>query len=401
MALLGGLGVGTRGWTASQPDRVPLATVAETALASGFTVTGRVGSAQRARVGARVQGRVVERRVDRGARVGRGEVLAVLAADAEEADIAEARAAVAEARARLAELRAGPLAEEILMAEARLRAAEVEAGLAERNSARLRDLFQQGFIAAQQAEEGEARAATAAHEAHRARQALELLRRGPRPEALEAAEMKLRARQARLRRMEAAHAELTIRSPLAGTVIERSIEPGETVVAGQGLFLVGATDPAHLEVRADVEEGLMGQVRLGQRVLFLPDGASRALEGRVGEIAPGVDGSKGTVEIKVRPLRAGDARALRPGTTGHLTVITAEQQGALVVPRGAVWSDGRGQWAVRVRGGRAERVPLRAGIEADGRVQVLDGLRAGDQVVAVRPQQIPPGRALRAASDGP
>lgn len=98
-----------------------------------------------------------------------------------------------------------------------------------------------------------------------------------------AAESDVRSAQAAEQQVKAEAAYLTIRSPLAGVVISRSVEPGAVVASGRTLLTL--LDPATVYLRGFMPQGDIGRVRLGQRArIFLDSDPSRPLAARVAEV---------------------------------------------------------------------------------------------------------------------
>ncbi|CAK6693257.1 p-hydroxybenzoic acid efflux pump subunit AaeA [Synechococcus sp. CBW1107] len=97
------------------------------------------------------------------------------------------------------------------------------------------------------------------------------------------AESDVRSAQAAEQQVKAEAAYLTIRSPLAGVVISRSVEPGAVVASGRTLLTL--LDPATVYLRGFIPQGDIGRVRLGQRArIFLDSDPSRPLAARVAEV---------------------------------------------------------------------------------------------------------------------
>jgi HlyD family secretion protein len=109
-------------------------------------------------------------------------------------------------------------------------------------------------------------------------------------------------------------------------------------------------------------------------------------------IAPAVDLSRGTVEVK---LDVPDPPPfLRPDMTVSVNVEVGRDPQALVVPTAALRDAGSDPWVMAVRGGRAVRVPVRLGLRGDGAVQVLEGLSPGEPVLAAS-AAVAPGARVR------
>ncbi len=334
--------------------------------------TGRAASLSRVQVGAEIAGLVLERRVMEGDRVEEGDVLVVLRARDLEARRDEARAALDSLRQA-----------ERPDAEARLdqaRAARVQAG---RDLARRRDLGREQLVSRESVEQA-AQAEVAARAAERqARVALDALARGG---ALEAQVSE------RLQAAEAELARAVIRSPVTGTVLVRNVEPGDTVTPGDVMLEIARDAPG--EILLPLDEKNLARLEVGQSATCIADAfPDRPFQATVHHVAPGIDPARGTVDVRLRIEPGVDF--VRADMTVTATILTGRREQAVVVPDDALIgsSDGSDRAEVlRVRGGRVERVPVRLGLRGLGASEVVDGVAAGDQLLAagaLEPAAIP------------
>src|SRR5690606_21963710 len=104
---------------------------------------------------------------------------------------------------------------------------------------------------------------------------------------------------------------------------------------------------------------------------------------KVHHIAPGIDPSRGTVDVRLR--LEPEAGFVRQDMTVTATILTGRRDGALTIPNDALL-DARGgadqATVLRVRDGRVQRTPVRLGVRGLAMSEALEGLRAGDHVVA-------------------
>ncbi len=191
-----------------------------------------------------------------------------------------------------------------------------------------------------------------------------------------------------------------VRSPISGTVL-RVFAPDEGVLPG-GARLLELGDLTDLEVEADVLTREAVRVEPGQRVLLDEWGGERVLDGRVRRVEPaaftkpsalGVEEQRVWVRIDLVSPPTERAR-LGQGFRVGVRIVVDEVADALRAPLGALFRDGEA-WAVfRFAGGRAELARVRTG-RSDGRfVEVLEGLVAGDVVVAYPSDRVAAGVAL-------
>jgi Cu(I)/Ag(I) efflux system membrane fusion protein/cobalt-zinc-cadmium efflux system membrane fusion protein len=183
-----------------------------------------------------------------------------------------------------------------------------------------------------------------------------------------------------LQSLERAPRTVTLRSPAAGFLVEKRVNAGSYAPAGEVLLRIA--DLSRLWLDARVFDADLPHVSLGQRALVTIDGAGGAPRAAsVVLIQPRIDPATRSATVRLE-LDNADL-ALRSGmyATALFEVEVAPQ--ALVVPREAVIDTGLRQLAfVALGGGRFEPREVALGEEGDGgRVQVLSGLAAGEELV--------------------
>jgi len=364
--------------------RVPVWEAEKRELVQRVVASGRVLAPARIQLGSVVVGRVTRVAVEKGDRVKAGQVL-VLLDDAEaRAALAQARSAVAQAAARLEQVEvvsAQVTSQAVRQAELRLEQAEVkltrnrtlaEAGSVSRSD--LDDALQARDLAASQLATARIQASAAAGGADRRA-------------VLAALEQARGAEQAAAARLD----QLQIRSPSDGVVTERDAEPGDVVQPGRTLLVVARDGPTQLSVLPD--EKNLAFLAIGQAATASVDAFPDTIfPARVAYIAPAVDLSRGTVEVKLDV--ADPPPFLRPDMTVSVNVEVGRDPAALVVPAAAVRDAGTDPWALVVRDGRTVRQPVKLGMRGEGTVQVLSGLVPGEVVVAPS-STVGPGARVR------
>jgi HlyD family secretion protein len=221
--------------------------------------------------------------------------LAKLEAGSRPEEIAEAQAAASQAKARQQELENGSRPQEIAAAEAAYHSARADAKRLADDLDRYSGLYKKQLVSTQQYEAARTASQMANARERQAKEQLDLLREGPRKEEIAQARdayrraeqqytlVKIGPRredtdQARARLDQAreslgiAETRLgyaTLRSPMSGFVLSKSIEPGEYVSAGTPIVTVADLENAWL--RAYVNETDLGRVKLGQRVRATTD----------------------------------------------------------------------------------------------------------------------------------
>ena len=175
--------------------------------------------------------------------------------------------------------------------------------------------------------------------------------------------------------------DVVVRAPVDGTVIARSVNPGQVVGAAQELFVV--TDLRTVWVIGDLYEKDFASVRVGSpATMAIPARPKTVLNGRVAYIDPRVDQATRTAKVRVEVLNRG--MELRLGMYVTLDFRTGAGERSIVVPREAVQAVGeRSVVYVPVEGddGRFAERPVKLGAAVGELVQVLEGVKAGERVV--------------------
>ena len=176
--------------------------------------------------------------------------------------------------------------------------------------------------------------------------------------------------------------ETMINAPLSGTIIQRRIGPGQYVTTGGSdpSYVIG--DLSKVWLVAQLREPDSTKITLGElvrfRVLAFPD---RIFEARVNFIGSSVDPT--TRRINVRAEVDNAQRLLKPEMYASVRIVTERDDAFLSVPRAAVISEGdRASVWVLGEGNAVESRRIRPGIVSGGNVEVLDGLKEGERVIA-------------------
>lgn len=198
----------------------------------------------------------------------------------------------------------------------------------------------------------------------------------------DAAEAAYRSASARMVQAEAAVAAAraalqyaTVRSPVKGVVVERFVQPGDLAVAGKPL--VRLYDANALRVSLQVPEELVRAVKVGMPLTVHVDATGEDISTKVDEIVPTADPNSRSFLVRASLPSGGD---LRPGMFAR-AVFTIGREKILSVPRTAVTRVGQLDTVRTISDGMMKLRQVSLGRSFGDRVEVLAGLRAGEQVV--------------------
>ena len=197
--------------------------------------------------------------------------------------------------------------------------------------------------------------------------------------------------EARLASAKTRLAKTQIRAPFSGIVGLRQVSVGEYVNAGDALISLAQTDPLKLDFR--IPETLATRAAAGQSVRITLDAfPGEVFEGRVFAVDPQVDAA--TRSVMLRATLANRDGKLKPGQFANVQLALAERANALTIPEQALWPQGGKQFVFVVRNGKAELVEIKIGKRSAGRVEILTGLTATDEIVTAGQMKIFPGSAV-------
>lgn len=171
-----------------------------------------------------------------------------------------------------------------------------------------------------------------------------------------------------------------IRAPISGVISERYIRLGNTIRVGEPMFRVTSFDP--LVAYLHVPEREYRQIRAGQPVAIDIDAlAGERVLASVTRISPVVDADTGTFKITIE-IRD-DARRIKPGMFGRMSVVYDQHVNVLKVPRSAIVED-RGVASVFVvEDGIAKRRAVETGYSEAGMVEIITGVDDEDEIITV------------------
>ena len=366
----------------------PVYTASQAELVQTVVASGRVVSPQRVTVALQGSGRVLRVAVAEGQTVERGQLLIELDNSDARATLAQASAAVAQAQARLRQLRelSQPLAAQALV-QAQATALQTRKVLM-----RDRDLVAQGFIS-QAALDDAQRAADVASSQVTSAQAQAQTNT---PSGSDAALARATLAQA-LAGQQLASVKLAqgrVLAPSSGVLISRDVEVGDIVQPGKALMVLAAT--GQTQVLVQIDEKNLSKIALGQKALGSADAfANQRFDAVVTYINPGVDAARGSVEVKLAVTEP--PAYLRQDMTVSIDIEAARRTATVVLPTSTLEDAATDQpWVLVVRDKHAVKQFVTLGLRGDTRVEVLNGIAAGEGVLPVSKTGVKAGQRVRA-----
>ncbi|WFU38529.1 efflux RND transporter periplasmic adaptor subunit [Bradyrhizobium sp. CB82] len=296
-------------------DNLRYVSITRDNVVQNVTAAGTLEAVDTVEVSSQLSGQVAKLMADHNSRVRAGEPLAALDSATFEVVLREAEAALAVAQAQCEE------------AEAAVQGAQAHYDDALRDLQIKTSLSKNGSVSQRDAERAQMAARSLAAEVSAAKAREQIRTAG------------VSAARASLERARLDLERSTIKSPIDGIVIRRSVELGQTVAASlqaPTLFTI-ARDLSDMRVNAFVSEADIGAVRVGQRVFFGVDSyPGRAFDGRVLEIRKAARMVQNVVTYTVMISARNPDDLLLPGMTADVRIVVQEHQDAMVVPNAAL-----------------------------------------------------------------
>jgi HlyD family secretion protein len=370
--------------------KIPVYTVARGDIVQTVVASGRVEAPLRVEIGSQITGTVAAIPVAEGQFVKAGQMLIRLDDSEAQAQVEQGRSAVLQAETRLRQLHETDLP----IAEQSQRQAEADLRNARLQFDRSKKLYGTGLIAQSDLDDAEHALDVAESKAKSAE--LQVLSNREEGGNYRIAEAALKQAEANLRAADATLAYTRVKAPAAGTLISRSVERGNVAQPGKTLMVLSPAGETQLVVQID--EKSFGLLALGQKARASADAyPSRTFTAELAYINPGVDATRGSVEVKLRVPSPPDY--LLQDMTVSVDIEVARRPNALILPAEAIHdAAGVNPWALTVDSGLAKRQNVKIGARRDGRVEILDGLQDGDLVVPSTDARVVEGQKVRAVS---
>jgi membrane fusion protein (multidrug efflux system) len=247
--------------------------------------------------------------------------------------------------------------------QAQLQQAQAQASIARTSLQRNRELVAQNFVSQSVVDQAQAN--------------------------LEVAEAQVALAQAQLQRMK-------VTAPFDGIAGIRNVNIGDYVKDGADLVQIEDLSSVWVDFR--LPERYLSQLKPGQGVSVSPDALpGKSYTARVEAVDSQLDASGRS--LLVRAKLANTAGELRSGMFARTRIVFAVREEAVMVPEEALVPQGNQQYLIKVVDGPdntklSQRIPARIGARQAGRVEVLEGLKAGDLLVVAGQARLMRGEGL-------
>jgi len=372
------------GCSKKEPEVVPEVSVQVTPAKKGdvsriVAAEAVVFPLQQAVVTPKISSTIKSFAVQRGARVRKGQLLAVL----ENADLSAAatqsKGEYEQAEGAYVTSTASSIPEQIQKAELDASSSKAAADAQKQIVESRKELFQQGALPRRELDAAEVALAQAQSQYQQAQKVLDDLRRSGKEQAVKSAGGQFNAAKGKLLASQAALSYSYIKSPINGVVTDRPLYPGELATANQPLLTV--MDNSSLIAKAHISQAQAVGLKKGAEAEIRIAGQDDPIPGKLSLVSPALDPGSTTIEVWVQAAKPPDS--LRPGMTVQISITAATAQDAVIVPNNSIFQTNDGANYVVVTGSDnvAHQKNVQLGIRGVTETQITSGVNAGEAVI--------------------
>jgi len=181
----------------------------------------------------------------------------------------------------------------------------------------------------------------------------------------------------------------SIKSPINGIVDDVPLKEGD--VSSPGMNGIRVVSKDKLKAQAKLGENYLGKVKAGDPVTLVFDGEADSIKAKLSYVAQSVDPVSRSFNVEVKlPASA----KFHPNMSAKMKIANYQKSSAIVIPVSIIQKTEQGEMVYVAEGGKAHQAILITGRNSNGMVEVLSGLKAGDQVVTAGFDDLEDGEAL-------
>ncbi len=334
--------------------------------------------------------------IKRGSSVRQGQLLAVL----ENSDLAAAaqenKGSYEQAQAAYETTTASDLPQEVQKAQLDAQAAKQLFDAQQKIYNSRQELFRQGAMPRKDLEQAGVDLTNARNQYEIAQQRLDTLTKVGKQQALKSAAGQLESAKGKYLGAAAQLSYSEIRSPIDGVVADRPLYAGEMAAAGTPLLTV--MDTSQVIARAHIPQPEAALLKVGDKATVTVPGQENPIEGKITVVSPALDPNSTTVEIWVQIKNSN--QLLKPGTSVQVSLLARTIPDAIVIPPAALLTAQDGATSVMQvsTDDHAHQKTVKVGLREGDTVQIIEGLKAGDRVVASGAYGLPDNSKIKVES---
>jgi len=179
-----------------------------------------------------------------------------------------------------------------------------------------------------------------------------------------------------------------IYSPLSGVIKEKKVSAGDYVKNGTPLFVIIQDNP--IKLNFTVSEKDTGRLMKGEDVIFKVDAfPDKEFKGKLHIIYPNLEEKTRTLQVEA--IASNPDRTLKPGLFAHVKLFTGTQKDTILIPSVSLLYEGESTKVFVIEGDRARQKTIKSGQKYGEMMEIVEGLKEGEQVVVVGQQNLSEG----------
>jgi RND family efflux transporter MFP subunit len=195
-------------------------------------------------------------------------------------------------------------------------------------------------------------------------------------------------------------AHTVVRAPYTGSVAKRLADEGTTALVQPQTVVIVFQETSELEAHATIPEVHFAAIQVGDAALLYVDGLPLPIQVDVTAVADAIDSATRTYLV-VMKVSNPDHR-LKAGVFARVEILPEAKSHVILVPREALRSEDGNSYVLSVKEGQAVATPVQLGIVGEKVVEVVRGVREGDEViVGEAARTLGPGMRVRVIGDDP
>jgi len=377
---------------------VKVTSAAKTSLSQLITAEAVVFPLRQATVSPKITSTIADFKVQRGSRVAKGQLLAVLENKDLAAQAEASKGDFEQADANYAITVNAALPQQIQKAELDAVAEKSAFEAAQKVYDSRKDLFQQGAIPRRDLDAAEVSLAQARSQNEQAQKQLADLRRLGKEQLTKAAKGTKESAEGHYRAAAAQLSYSEIRSPIDGVITDRPLYVGDLATANQPVLTV--MDTSSLVAKAHIPQTQAAQLKIGDAAEIKVNGLDEPAKAHVSLVSPALDPGSTTIEVWVETRKP--VSALRPGMTATIEITAKTVKDAIAVPTTAVFKNPEGEYYVLLAGSdqKAHQKPVELGVQNSELTQIAKGINIGDPIITTGGYAVPDGTAIKVEKPG-
>ncbi|AFQ43389.1 efflux RND transporter periplasmic adaptor subunit [Desulfosporosinus meridiei] len=371
------------GFGNKEAEVVPSIKNVTTVTASEATLTTEVEYAsilkpvQEVTVSSKIAGRVATVQVEAGDRVEKGQVLFTLDSGDLQAQLQQQQANLEVSEANLAKTAGSAYDQQVLQAEQTVQNKQITYEDAKKKYDLNQQLYASGVIAKLTLDDFQKQYASAEVDLKTAQDNLKLLKEKSGPDSVSVASAQVKQAAAGVNYASEQLKNTVITAPISGVVSGRNVDEGEIISGSTAALTIIDTDTMMAEI--SVPDKVVAKIEKGEIISLKMNAlGNKLVEGVVDYISPNADSKSKAYTIKILLNTTDD---LKSGMFARVILPEAVKENVLTVPNEAIKIENSGSVVYLVAEGSVKKVQVTTGLANDRFTEIIDGLKAGDEVI--------------------